>query len=341
MFNAYEIDDVKPYILTSPKGYLVDKSTGEIIFSVLGASQEKLKIIRNEIDWHASLNYSTEKMDYEFALAKLLSLYHLCYWDFPDFIPGFAIDPPKQKENDNDDINRGLSNTNKVHGVVLRNKYTGELITVEKREARLAKMRRRVFAWADTLKGYLNNIQDYRKVMITLTYAGVDDWKPNDIRDYMKALKRKLGRDLIACAWVAELQKRGAVHYHVILVCKKGTLIPKPDDSGMWKHGLSRIETAKTVFYLCSYLKKEYQKEGEFPKGMRMYSVWIAKWAVEEIAHWRMRISSLPSWFAKKVIEFDKYRGKKWERREGGGFTFAGNIYRSPYIYYGLAFKEE
>lgn len=108
MYNEYEFDAVKPYILTSPKGYLVDKSTGEIIFSVLDVSQENIKNIRNEIDWHASLNYSAERMGYEFALAKLLSLYHLCYWDFPDFIPGFAIDPPKSEENNNDDINRGL-----------------------------------------------------------------------------------------------------------------------------------------------------------------------------------------------------------------------------------------
>ncbi len=291
MFNESDFDFDKPYILTSPKGYVVDKSTGEIIFSVLDASQEKIKKIRTEIDWRASLEYCSERMGHEFALAKLDSLYHLCYWEYPDYHPGFLTDPPKQQQNDNDDINRGLSNTNKVHEVILRNKHTGQYIYLKKREARLPKMRRRVFAWADTLKGYLNNIERYRKVMITLTYAGVGDWQANDIRDYMKALKRKLGDNLIACAWVSELQKRGAVHYHVMLVCKRGTRIPKPDESGMWKHGMSRIETAKTVFYLCSYLKKTYQKEGEFPKGMRMYSVWIAKWAVKKIALWRMRIS--------------------------------------------------
>lgn len=110
-------------------------------------------------------------MGYEFALAKYYSLYHLCYWDYPDFMPGFLTDPPKEKQIDidkNDDINRGLSTSNKVHGVILRNKHTGQYIKIKKRDARLSRMRRRVFAWADTLKGYLNNIERYRKVMITL-----------------------------------------------------------------------------------------------------------------------------------------------------------------------------
>ena len=335
----YENTDLeKPYLLISPKGYLVEKFTGAIVCSVLDIPPDRIKRIRNQIDWDASLSHDTEKLGDEFALENLISLYHHCYWEYPDFTPGFVLYRNRKTQDEDDDNNRGLSNTNKVHGVVLRNNLTGEFITIDKSEARLSRMRRRVFSWADTLKGYLQNIQDYRKVMVTLTYAGVDDWKPNDIRDYMKALKRKLGRDLVASAWVGELQKRGAVHYHVILVCKKGTNIPKPDESGMWTHGLSRIETAKTVFYLCSYLKKEYQKEGDFPKGMN--SVWIAKWAVEEIAHWRMRLSSLPRWFAKKVTDRDDHRGEKWERNEGGGYRFAGILFRSPYKFYGLAVEE-
>lgn len=105
MYNESDYDFEKHYILTSLKGNVVDKSTGEIIFSVLDASQEKIKNIRTEIDWQASIKYMSERLGYDFALAKLLSLYHLCYWDYPDFIPGFAIDPPKSVENNIDDIN--------------------------------------------------------------------------------------------------------------------------------------------------------------------------------------------------------------------------------------------
>jgi hypothetical protein len=110
---------------------------------------------------------------------------------------------------------------------------------------------------------------------------------------------------------------RGAVHYHIILVCKKGTRVPIPDKSGMWKHGMSKIETAKTVYYLCSYLKKSYQKEGEFPKGMRMYSVWISKGAVATIAHWMMRISSLPNGLLKKYLNLQITEGKNGKDAKG------------------------
>ncbi len=295
-----------------------------------------MKRVRNKVDWQASLNHDTEIYGENTALSNLLSLYHVCYWEYPNFTPGFAIRRFRKDQIHGGGSGRGLSNTNKVHRVVIRNYKTGEYITLDKREARLSKMRKRVFSWADTLKEYLNETQKFRKVMITLTYKGVEDWQPNHIRDYLKALKRKLGKNLIACAWVSELQKRGAVHYHIILVCQKGTRIPTPDKSRMWKHGMSKIETAKTVYYLCSYLKKYYQKEGEFPKGMRMYSVWISKGAVEAIALWMMRVSTLPRWFAEKVLEFSDYKGEKWERCKGGGWIFAGKFFRSPYAFMGI-----
>ena len=99
---------------------------------------------------------------------------------------------------------------------------------------------------------------------------------------------------------------------------------------------MSKIETAKSVYYLCSYLKKKYQKEGEFPKGLRMYSVWISKDAVSMIGLWKMRLSSLPRWLVEKVLEFSDHTGEKWERCKGGGWIFAGRFFRSPYSFLGV-----
>jgi hypothetical protein len=332
-------DYLKGYLIFGPTGRLVDIETGEIYSDVVDMPQEDLKRIRNKVNWQASLDHDSKNYGKGVALSNLLYIYHLCYWEYPDFTPGFAIRRFSKDDRGGDDADvsdRGLSNTNKVHAVVIKKIDSGEYITIDKKKSRISRMRRRIFSWADTLKDYLDETQKYRKVMITLTYSGVDDWKPNHIRDYMKALKRKLGENLIASAWISELQMRGAVHYHVILVCKKGTRVPIPDKSGMWKYGMSKIETAKTVYYLCSYLKKSYQKEGEFPKGMRMYSVWISKGAVATIAHWMMRLSSLPKWFAEKVLEFEDHKGDKWERQEGGGWLFAGKTFRSPYYFMGI-----
>jgi hypothetical protein len=53
---------------------------------------------------------------------------------------------------------------------------------------------------------------------------------------------------------------------------ERGTDFPMPDKSGMWRHGLSKIETARTAFYLVKYVGKGYQKDlSKFPKGCRLY----------------------------------------------------------------------
>lgn len=236
---------------------------------------------------------------------------------------------------------RGLSYTNKVLEPIdrfqVRNTKTGEVFTITKVQARLSRLRRRVYSWAKTLEPFLVGVErkDYRLVMITLTYKGVDDWKPNQLRDYLLDLRDVLATKLVAYAWVAELQARGAVHYHLFLIVRRGTLVPKPDESGMWPFGMSKIETGKTVFYIVKYTGKEHQKVGRFPKGLRMFAVWIADGFVSQITRWFFRLSSLPKWF-KEVIEgrLDNW-GEKWRRAPGGGWEFAGEIFLSPWEYLG------
>jgi len=142
-------------------------------------------------------------------------------------------------------------------------------------------MQKRLHAWASMV---LKHREEFpcRLVMITLTYKGVDDWRANDISDFMKNLKQRLDKKLLAFAWVAEMQKRGAVHYHVILLTLKGARIPKPDKSSLWTHGNSRIETARTPFYVLTYTGKEYQKDlSKYPKGCWLYACSI-RWGSED-----------------------------------------------------------
>ncbi|NPV75545.1 MAG: hypothetical protein HPY59_04135 [Anaerolineae bacterium] len=339
MFSEYpdEREFYLPFLIVGGNK-LVDRATGEICFFLEEVEQGELVHLRKRIDWETSLQIAVEKKGEYNGEFEVMTAYRKIYPEFPDFIPGFICQKRKQEDQGSGN-DRGLSNSNKVQSVVMKNSVTGEDLILDKLEMRLSRMRRRIFTWANTIKDYLPNIglgRYYRKVMITLTYAEIEGWKPNHIRDYMKELKRRLGIDLIAYAWCAELQARGAVHYHIELICKKGTIIPMPDKSGMWKHGLSKIETAKTVFYICSYMKKSYQKAGEFPKGLRMYAVWVAKEAVESLAHWMLRVSSLPKWLANKVISMVEYYGEKWVRSPGGGWFFANRFFRSPYVFIGF-----
>lgn len=331
----------KPFLIVGFQ--ICDCSTGEVLYDLKrpAEGQNSLKKIRSQIDWRASLSRLSVACGAAQAVSVLLAVYVLVYPDYPYFVPGFVSSltsgSPTGREEDGEQCNRGLSNSNKVQTVIIRNVRTGELIELDKKKARISRMRRRVFSWANTVAEYLpaRGIGfRHRKVMITLTYAEVDGWRPNHIQRYMKELKRRLGSNLIAIACVAELQERGAVHYHIELICKKGTRIPMPDKSGMWPHGMSKIETAKSIFYICSYLKKAYQKEGNFPKGLRMFSVWIAPGAVSALAAWLFRLSSLPQWLCDKIAGVGQ-QGSKWFRNPGGGWWYAGHFFRSPFQFLG------
>ena len=332
------------YMVVVPTADLVSVFTGEKLGRLMDFDDEKMKQVRGLVDWKKSLEYAIDKMGGSQAREMLLAVYRIAYWDFPKFQPGFLTEKAKivddeyrDRDDEDRDPYRGLSNTNKVPFVVLKNHRTGEFVKIDKRKARISRMRRRVFAWADTMSEYLRDGKRYRKVMITLTYEGVDDWRPNQIRDYMKNLKRRLKDGILGYALVGELQKRGAVHYHLIIVVKKGVRVPTPDKSGMWRYGSSRIETARSVYYICTYLGKEYQKIGVFPKGMRMFSVWISSRLLTKTQKWMFRLSTAPRCFVKVIQSRKEYFGMAWGREEGGGFWLGDERYRSPYVFHRLS----
>ncbi len=236
---------------------------------------------------------------------------------------------------------RGLSLFNKVFvdkkktsTINIVDRRTGEILAFDKSLIRISRMRKRIFAWADVLKPQMSDTAHYRVVMVTLTYAKAWQWRKNQIREFMLSIRKICGKNLVGYAWVAELQERGAVHYHVELVVKKGTRIPKPDDSGLWKWGLTRIETAKTHFYICKYVGKEHQKTGDFPKGMRMFAVWIAKPVITEFQRWYFRLTAIPAWLSEKIKENADLCMKKWCRDPGGGWTVGDEKFTSPYMFF-------
>lgn len=214
----------------------------------------------------------------------------------------------------------------------IANRNTGEVIELSPWKTRVRRMQRRVKAWADLVQ---YDHPNFRLVMITLTYREIEDWRPGQIREFMLTLRKNLAGRLLSYAWVAELQKRGAVHYHVLVLVKKGTLIPEPDKSGWWVHGLTRIETARSPFYVLKYTGKEYQKTGFFPKGLRMFAVWVSKELAGEYARWFFRISAVPSWLRTKLIELGAV-GAKFTRYPGGGWEVLGKVYKSPWVFMGF-----
>ena len=153
------------------------------------------------------------------------------------------------------------------------------------RKKRVKRLRRSVWA-----AGHLHGLADHGRRppvawMVTLTYVGVDDWRADHISAATEQYRRHCGRLGIPCRylWVAELQKRGAVHYHLIAWLPKGVRMPQWDREtvspagrpvrAFWGHGMTNVEEARTgVGYLMKYLSK-LDDGAAFPPHLRLYGV--------------------------------------------------------------------
>lgn len=130
--------------------------------------------------------------------------------------------------------------------------------------------------------------------MLTLTYRDVDAFEPCHISLLVKHIRQWLQRRgyRMLYVWVAELQQRGALHYHVLIWLPKGLTLPKPDKQGWWSHGSTRIEWAKRpIGYLCKYVSK-LDIEGGLPKGARLHGAGGFVPVAQQIRQW----FNLPTW---------------------------------------------
>ena len=151
-------------------------------------------------------------------------------------------------------------------------------------ELRLDTMLRRIRGWVRTIEG-MGRERRLRLIMVTLTYDPKRcEYGAGDIREYVKFLKRKV-RGLVGWAWVAETHRDGRIHYHMLVAVEAGTRFPMPDKpGGGWPYGASRVATARSPWYLVTYLGKEYQKDLErLPKGLRLYGVSVRDPAWREV----------------------------------------------------------
>lgn len=134
-----------------------------------------------------------------------------------------------------------------------------------------------------------------RPWFVTLTYRPGVEWAAEHIRDAVQRcrmwLKRQNGGPL-RYVWVAELQKRGAVHYHLIVYLPKRLSMPKWDKQGWWPHGMTNTQVSRTgVAYLMKYVSK-FSPFHAFPKGMRLYGIGGFNEQARSIRTWR----NLPAW---------------------------------------------
>ena len=160
---------------------------------------------------------------------------------------------------------------------------------------RLKRLRKRLWSWHHLVTTW---VAGYYSACLTLTYAPSHRWDRRDISRFLNALrgyyKRRGWR--FVYFWVAELQQRGAVHYHIIVFIPRGHKLPFPDQR-WWRRGMSNIRSVRQfAAYLAKYLQKGSEGKLRFPKGLRLFGYGGLTWL--ERAMWRCQWLPRSWWYA-------------------------------------------
>lgn len=192
--------------------------------------------------------------------------------------------------------------------------------------ARLARLRRSVGVSARLLGVGRPGFRPDWCCMVTLTYRPGVDWKPSHVRAALTHYREWCRRRRVPCryVWVAELQKRGAVHYHIACWLPEGMRPPKFDVQGWWPHGsTNRVVARKAVPYLMKYLSKGSGSMA-LPDGARGYGVGGLEFAQRRARRWLR----LPGFVKARSDVFDD-----WTLATGGGWSSPeGFVVPSEYV---------
>lgn len=214
-----------------------------------------------------------------------------------------------------------VSNATKVTPTRLR-------IQIDRDANRVKRMRRAVGHSARLLHfDATGDHTRYRKTFITLTYRDADGWEPGHMGQFVRRLREWCKRRGIKCrfVWVAELQQRGALHYHLLTWIPRKFMVPKPDKRGWWTHGSSNIKEAQNaVSYIAKYASKTTtQQSVRYPGGARMHG--CGGLDAEPRRH--IRYWQAPLWVR------DALTGRADIRKVNGGYCdkFTGEFLASPW----------
>lgn len=166
-------------------------------------------------------------------------------------------------------------------------------VEIDRDKARHTRLKRSVLVAAGLFEHAFRGLR-MRPAMLTLTYKDVEGFEPRHVSELLKRIRNWLDRrgQNFYYVWVAELQQRGALHYHVLIWLPKGLTLPKPDKQGWWPHGSTRIEWARhPIGYLIKYASK-FDIKGGLPKGARLHGSGGFDQAAKQIRRW----FNLPTW---------------------------------------------
>jgi len=199
---------------------------------------------------------------------------------------------------------------------------SGQSVVLDTSLARVYRLKKGVMTTARLVNDRLKaSAVQWVPIMVTLTYADADAWQPDHISSFMKnvdmwARRKRLGHQSgvkLPYVWVAELQKRGAVHYHVLLWIPRRWRIPAPDKKGWWRHGSSNVQRVNNpVGYVAKYASKfESKGQAEFPRGLRLHGIGGLDKREKRIVAW---------WKLPKDMRAGEEGSCGFRRAKGGGW---------------------
>lgn len=168
----------------------------------------------------------------------------------------------------------------------------------------------------------------YVPIMATTTYRKGVEPNAKDISYTIRRARKWAERKGFALryVWVAELTKKGKLHYHILFFLPPGKKLPMFDVAGWWKHGSTRLEWARNaVAYLAKYASKGGgQGRSKFPKGFRLHGTG----GLDKNERAERRYHLAPSWVRIYFTQADKPKPM-----EGGGWlsTVTGDFQASPF----------
>ena len=209
-------------------------------------------------------------------------------------------------------------------------KRTGEVLEIDTVQSYLSRLHRRCVGFAMVAGREVKQWQ-----MCTLTYPPNVAWSKNHVKEFVRLLYRHNPNLPRVYAWVAELQLRGALHYHIVL---PDGFVDWADAWKIWEGVIGacgRVDFSRpaakqgkgsgVALYLSGYVSKMEQKIGHFPRGARKYGFGIK--GLSEGARLVVRRDALPSWVRVATSKKDLPKRAK----VGGGFVNGEVKLESPY----------
>lgn len=215
--------------------------------------------------------------------------------------------------------------------------WSDAVIEIDPAKARVTRLRKGLGVGAKRLHNMYKGKQNH--CLVTLTYRGDNrNWRPEHVSTYLACVKRWYARQTgskgLRYAWVAELQQRGVIHYHIVFWLKKGLTMPKADKQGWWPHGMTNTKRATApIAYLMKYVSKIDSKNvGSFPHGARIFGLGGLDKTGRDCKRWVL-------WPA--YLQGNAAAGDNFKPAAGGGYTNAdtGEHFCAEFAPTGSGFK--